>query len=66
MMIIDLLKLIPPGIAALLALIGLVPFFMILKKPPQGIIKSSVYVLVYIVGGIGFMSFVIQTLLTGT
>jgi hypothetical protein len=59
----EILQSIPAAVAFILALAGLVPFFMALKKPPKGFVQTSVYGAVYVVGAIGTMSLMTSILL---
>ena len=65
MVIIETLNKIPLILAFILAIIGTIPFFMALKKPPQGAVKISLFSVVYIAGAAGMLSVISQMLLTG-
>lgn len=63
MLIIEVLNNIPFGVAMVLATIGIVPFVMSLKRPPQGVTQLSLYAVVYVTGAVGMMSLLSQFVL---
>lgn len=58
--IIDNLTKIPFVLALVISIVGMVPFFIALKKPPEGALKIGIFGLVYIAGALGAMSVALQ------